>query len=71
MDARGATGAPAPSRVRGLPCFFPTTTSYPMEDKKPALLYGINPVTEALRAGKRTCHKIIASRSRPVAKGRP
>jgi 23S rRNA (guanosine2251-2'-O)-methyltransferase len=36
-----------------------------MEDKKPALLYGINPVTEALRAGKRTCHKIIVIDEKP------
>jgi 23S rRNA (guanosine2251-2'-O)-methyltransferase len=30
-----------------------------MEDKKPSILYGINPVLEALKAGKRQCHKIV------------
>lgn len=30
-----------------------------MKDKKPAILYGINPVLEALKSGRRRCHKII------------
>lgn len=30
-----------------------------MEDKKPSILYGINPILEALKAGKRQCHKIV------------
>jgi len=36
-----------------------------MEDKKPVLLYGINPVTEALRAGGRACHKIVVIDEKP------
>jgi len=30
-----------------------------MEDTKPSILYGINPVMEALKARKRHCHKIV------------
>ena len=30
-----------------------------MDDKKTSILYGINPVLEALKAEKRTCHKIV------------
>ena len=30
-----------------------------MEDTKPSILYGINPVLEALKAGIRVCHKIV------------
>jgi 23S rRNA (guanosine2251-2'-O)-methyltransferase len=30
-----------------------------MADAKPSILYGINPVMEALKAGKRKCHKIV------------
>jgi len=30
-----------------------------MEDKKPSILYGINPIQEALKASKRQCHKIV------------
>jgi 23S rRNA (guanosine2251-2'-O)-methyltransferase len=30
-----------------------------MEESKPSVLYGINPVLEALKAGKRRCHKIV------------
>jgi 23S rRNA (guanosine2251-2'-O)-methyltransferase len=30
-----------------------------MNDKKPAILYGINPISEALKSGRRQCHKIV------------
>jgi len=30
-----------------------------MKDSKPPVLYGINPVLEALKAGTRQCHKIV------------
>ena len=30
-----------------------------MDYTKPSILYGINPVMEALKAGKRVCHKIV------------
>ncbi len=30
-----------------------------MEDSKPSILYGINPVMEALKAGIRVCHNIV------------
>ncbi|MDA0691384.1 MAG: 23S rRNA (guanosine(2251)-2'-O)-methyltransferase RlmB [Nitrospinae bacterium] len=30
-----------------------------MEHKKPSMLYGINPIQEALKASKRHCHKIV------------
>jgi 23S rRNA (guanosine2251-2'-O)-methyltransferase len=30
-----------------------------MEDKKPSILYGINPVLEALKAGVRVCQQIV------------
>ncbi|GJL77043.1 MAG: 23S rRNA (guanosine(2251)-2'-O)-methyltransferase RlmB [Nitrospinaceae bacterium] len=30
-----------------------------MDDKKPSILYGINPILEALKASKRQCHKIV------------
>lgn len=30
-----------------------------MADAKPSILYGINPVLEALKAGKRQCHKVV------------
>ena len=30
-----------------------------MNDKKPAILYGINPILEALKSAQRQCHKIV------------
>lgn len=30
-----------------------------MENKKPSILYGINPILEALKASKRQCYKIV------------
>ena len=30
-----------------------------MDSAKPSILYGINPVMEALKAGRRVCHKIV------------
>ncbi|VAX31577.1 23S rRNA (guanosine(2251)-2'-O)-methyltransferase [hydrothermal vent metagenome] len=30
-----------------------------MEESKPSVLYGINPVLEAIKVGKRRCHKIV------------
>jgi 23S rRNA (guanosine2251-2'-O)-methyltransferase len=48
--------------------FFPVIVrllAESMENKNPAFLYGINPVTEALRAGKRTCQKIVVADEKP------